>query len=190
MEDVSATCQYQVVHNAAEKYPNLILVYLLPQVESEVQSNRNLFPDTGNNFVPNTSSMEEPQLLSNQNLGFGPRNNFADNYTSPVEVEPGLISNPNLVSDQKNPFIPIASSMVESELQSNHSLVSDTGNYFATNTSTMEEPQLLSNQNLGFDTRNYLFADNTSSMLLPHQIGFLMVRMNMLVVFSITYNCA
>ncbi|KAJ0049201.1 hypothetical protein Pint_15327 [Pistacia integerrima] len=131
------------------------------EVESELQSNHSLVSDTGNYFATNTSTLEEPRLLSNQNLGFDTRNyEFADN-TSSMEVEPGLLSNHNLFHD---PFAPITSSMVGPQLPSNHNMVFDLMNHSTPCTSSMVGPQLLSIQNMAFDPINH-FASITSSMV-------------------------
>ncbi|KAJ0105928.1 hypothetical protein Patl1_17912 [Pistacia atlantica] len=139
------------------------------EVESELQSNHSLVSDTGNYFATNTSTLEEPRLLSNQNLGFDTRNyEFADN-TSSMEVEPGQLSNHNLFHD---PFAPITSSMVQPQLLSNRDMEFDLRNHFVPNTS-MVGPQLPSNHNMVFDLMNHS-TPCTSSM----------VRMNMLAVLS------
>ncbi|XP_031277741.1 uncharacterized protein LOC116136180 isoform X2 [Pistacia vera] len=147
------------------------------EVESELQSNHSLVSDTGNYFATNTSTLEEPRLLSNQNLGFDTRNyEFADN-TSSMEVEPGLLSNHNLFHD---PFAPITSSMVQPQLLSNRDMEFDLRNHFVPNTSMllphqnldslMVGPQLPSNHNMVFDLMNHS-TPCTSSMVGPQLLS-------------------
>ncbi|KAJ0049204.1 hypothetical protein Pint_15324 [Pistacia integerrima] len=142
------------------------------EVESELQSNHSLVSDTGNYFATNTSTLEEPQLLSNQNF-FDTRNyEFADN-TSSMEVESPLLSNHNLFHD---PFAPITSSMVGHQLLSNHNMVFDLMNHSASCASSTVRMNMLvvlsgtsttTNQNMVFDPINN-YAPITSSMVSMH----------------------
>ncbi|KAJ0083455.1 hypothetical protein Patl1_29503 [Pistacia atlantica] len=125
------------------------------EVESGLQSDDSLVPDTGNYFATNISAM-------------GSRN--LDYYQITV-----------CFMDQRNIFAPITSSMAQSQLLPNHSLGFDPRYKFPDDNSPMVQPQLQSNHSKEFDPRNH-FVPNTSSMLLPHQnLDSLMVRMNMLV---------